>query len=178
MKLFYVLLLSFFCVNFVFSNKIKEKKTKTRINLFHIERNKNKNQVHYAITLNGNCRPNSNQPIYVYWLTLEAEKPVTSKIRWYEQRAYGIKEQKQKDPNQFAMILYAFPQKDIYVTFSFDKKKRRCKAVASTKILHREALLHRIYVFAKEKFLIPSVEYVDVFGRLPDGSPIKERLSP
>ena len=178
MKLFGILLFNFLYCNFLLSTEIKTKTNHTNIKLFHIERNKNKNQVHYAITLNSVCKPNGNKPIYAYWLDLEAKKPVISKIRWYEQKAYGIKVQKNIPPNQFSMILYAFPKQNIYVTFFLDEKTKRCKAIASTTILNKQALLYKMYVFAKTKFLIPSVQYVDVFGKLPNGSLIKERLLP
>src|SRR4029078_2517058 len=39
--------------------------------VFFIQRNKNRNEVHYAISLDENCRPKGDEPMTNYWLRLE-----------------------------------------------------------------------------------------------------------
>ena len=148
------------------------------VNLFHIERNKNKNQVHYAIRLNKNCEPAVKKPVYAYWLNLEAKKLKTSPVKWYQKAAYGIKEQKKNAANQWKIILKALPTKKIYVRHFRNKKSDQCSATAWTQVAGKRARLNTVYVFAKEKSLIPKVKYVDIFGKLANGTAIKERIIP
>jgi hypothetical protein len=47
--------------------------------VFFIQRNKNKNEVHYAISLDENCRPKGDEPVKNYWLRLEG-RPERRKV--------------------------------------------------------------------------------------------------
>ena len=148
------------------------------IGLFHIERNKNKNQVHYAIRLDKNCKPKNKEPIYVYWLDLEAKTPEISSLTWIDQPAYGIQKQTKTSDSQVKLLLKALPNKVIYVQYFKDKKRNTCKASASTKISNKKSTLRMVYVFAKATLFIPVVQYIDIFGKLPNGSSVKERILP
>ena len=177
-KLFFLFCLVGFKVFFSDEKTLAAPKKSSSVNLFHIERNKNKNQVHYAIRLNKNCEPIAKKPVYAYWLNLEAKKPKTSPVKWYQQAAYGIKEQKKNAANEFKIILKALPTKKIYVRYFRNKRSDQCSATAWTQVAGKRARLNTVYVFAKEKFLIPKVKYVDIFGKLPNGAAIKERIIP
>lgn len=44
----------------------------SRANLFHIKRNKNRNEVHYAVRYDeAACKPMGDEALYGYWLMLE-----------------------------------------------------------------------------------------------------------
>ena len=169
----------FFLLNILLNSIIPQTLTNDiNINLFYIERNKNKNKVYYALKLNKECEINTQEPIFVYWLNLEMKKPTTSPIRWFEKKAYGIKEQTKHSSRQLKLILNALPTKVIYIKYFRDKKSKQCKAIPMSKISNVKSRLSKVYVFAKKKFLIPQVQYIDIYGRLPNASPIKERILP
>ena len=149
-----------------------------KINLFHIERNKNRNQVHYAIKLTKDCHLPDKESMFVYWLDLELKKYQTSNIKWFEQRAYGIKQQTEKFPSQLEVILYALPERKIYVKYFQEQKTKECKAIATMKISNTKVELRKVYVFAKERFFIPTVKYIELFGETSEREVIKEKISP
>ena len=53
--------------------------------IFHIDRNKNRNQVHYGVRVDAGCRPVGAEPVYNYWLRLEEDPPVDRLVHsWRE----------------------------------------------------------------------------------------------
>ncbi len=140
--------------------------------LFYIERNKNRNRVQYAVRLDANCLPKGKKPIYAYWRMLEKGPRVTESVGYFERKAYGIKSQKVVK-NQIKMTMQALPKKK--VTVSFEKKNGKCLAKASTSINKNQAILSKIYVFAVEGLMLPTVKYIDILGKA-SGRPVKERI--
>src|SRR5688572_3509680 len=89
-----------------------------RANLFHIKRNKNKNEVHYALRYDEKtCKPVEDEPLYGYWLMLEKGPNVYEPIGRLERMAYGISSQEMKGADLIVQ-LKAFPDRPIRVTFA------------------------------------------------------------
>jgi hypothetical protein len=143
-----------------------------RQNLFHIKRNKNRNEVHYAVRYDEKtCKPVDSEPLYGYWLMLEKGPNVYEPIGRIERMAYGISSQSIKG-NDLVVQLKAFPDRPIRVTFN---QGGGCSITANVLISGSEAHLKQISVFAEEGFIKPTVKYVDISGTR-SGAPVSEHI--
>ncbi|HRP69736.1 MAG TPA: DUF4833 domain-containing protein [Turneriella sp.] len=140
--------------------------------VFYIQRNKNRNEVHYALRLNPEaCVPVGKHPLFAYWRNLEISPTAIEPIGRFESIAYGIASQELKG-NDLFVKLRAFPERIIRIHF---EKNPRCTATAHVTINGRESELKFIYVFAKEGLIKPTVIYVDINGQL-NGVKVSERI--
>jgi|JI8StandDraft_1071087.scaffolds.fasta_scaffold114513_2 hypothetical protein len=146
----------------------------SRANLFHIKRNKNRNEVHYAVRYDeAACKPMGDEALYGYWLMLEKGPNVFEPIGRLERMAYGIQSQSMSG-NDLLVKLKAFPDREIKVVFS--KAGAGCKITPYIAINGQESVLKSISVFAEEGFIKPTVKYVDVSGT-KGGAPVTERIN-
>jgi hypothetical protein len=144
-----------------------------RANLFHIKRNKNKNEVHYAVRYDEKtCKPVEGDAVYGYWLNLEIGPNSYEPIGRFERIAYGISSQEVKG-DDLMVQLKAFPDRAIRVNFS---AAGGCKISAHVAINGQEAKLKHIYVFAEEGLIKPTVKYVDIIGSR-GGTAVTERIN-
>lgn len=142
-------------------------------NVFHIERNKNRNLVQYVIRiLPQSCQAASKEPVFGYWRDLEEGPNVTSQLLWYEKPAYGFKSQAVKG-NVVYLRLMALPERTITLTLS--KNSSTCLAKATTKINGRTASVKQVYVFAEEGLIKPTVKWIEIRGTL-SGKAVTERI--
>lgn len=143
-----------------------------RSNLFHIKRNKNRNEVHYGIRYDEKtCRPVDNEPLYGYWLMLEKGPNVLEPIGRLEKMAYGIQSQELRG-DDLIVQLKAFPDRAIRVTFN---AAGGCRITPFLPINGQEAVLKFISVFAEEGLIKPSVKHVDISG-VQGGAAVSERI--
>jgi hypothetical protein len=144
--------------------------------VFHIAKSENRNQVHYGVRLDDECRPVGASPVYGYWRDFEVGPNARSELLDREQPAYGLTRPRfveQKDEGGTVSIgLRGFPDRSIRIeTF---RDGNTCRARALTKIGGQVAVLHNIYV---ELGMLFSIDFVIVKGlRLPDGRPIQEKV--
>jgi hypothetical protein len=125
--------------------------------LFHIERNKNANIVVYDARVLPEGKLTKKDPVEVYWLKL-AEDGERKKLKRIERKmAYGFKVRDQEDA-QLRLDMKADIGRDIFVAAVQDTFR------ALIDIDGRRAVLNRIYIFAKEGGILPSVEYIEMFG--------------
>ena len=61
--------------------------------LFTISKSQNKNQVQFAVHLDGQCAPLGEEPVFAYWRMLEKSPVAIESLLPIEQPAYGIKVQ-------------------------------------------------------------------------------------
>jgi len=133
-----------------------------RANLFHIKRNKNRNEVHYAVRYDEKtCRPMENEPVYGYWLDLEIGPNAYAPIGRFERIAYGIESQELKGED-LIVLLKAFPDRAIRLTFTGGATA--CKITPYVSINGQESQLKHIYVFAIEGLIKPTVKYIEIIG--------------
>lgn len=145
----------------------------SRANLFHIKRNKNRNEVHYAVRYDEkSCKPIDNEAVYGYWHDLEVGPNVYAPIGRFERIAYGISSQEIKG-DDLMLQLKAFPDRMIRINFS---NANGCKIVSYVTIAGFEAQLKHIYVFAEEGLIKPTVKYIDIIGTKA-GAPVTERIN-
>lgn len=147
-----------------------------RADLFVIERNKNRNQVQYAIRLDAGCAPVGDAPIEVFWRMLEVSPSATESIGAFEKMAYGIKSQARRGA-ETELRLEALPEKRLQVRTTKDPSGA-CVAEAYAPVQGGQARLTRIYVQAEDSALLPSVQHIDVTGVSASGAILTERLAP
>ncbi len=180
-KNFTFLLFIFLTPFFIIDSEEPDPKDPNSYYLFHIKRSRNKNEVHYAIRLDKECKPISKEPAFVYWLNLEDRHGQTYPIKWHERPGFAIEDQRIIKPDLVQMTLKALPEKNINIEISKNSKKnakRKCKAIPRLIIKGKKTIFKEVYVFAIPRFFIPIVQWVDIFGILPSGKIIKERVIP
>lgn len=144
-----------------------------RANLFHIKRNKNRNEVHYAVRYDEKtCKPVEGDAVYGYWLNLEIGPNAYEPIGRFERLAYGISSQEVKGED-LMLQLKAFPDRVIRVNFA---ATGGCKVSSHVAINGQESKLKHIYVFAEEGLIKPTVKYVDIIG-VKGSAPVTERIN-
>ena len=144
------------------------------IQLFTVQRSKNKNEVRYELRIDENCKPLGKEPVHGYWQELEKGPDVKLEIEGLDILAYGISYQK-VNGDTVKFKVKAIKDRE-YSAKSF-KKENTCYAEATTKINGKDAILKKVYIFSIEKFLKVKVKYIDLIGVLPDGSAIQERMN-
>jgi hypothetical protein len=140
--------------------------------LFHIERSKNANIVVYDALVDAEGRLHPKRPLEAYWELL-AEKGQRKKLSTLQRKmAYGFKARFVAD-NTVALDMAADIRREILVDVVGGVAR------ATIEIDGAQAVLERIYVKSVEGGFLPSVEYLDLFGRDPrTGAERHERLVP
>lgn len=125
--------------------------------LFRIERSKNANVVLYEAKLTPAGALDGENPVTASWLMLAAKGERESLTFLEKRMAYGF-EVSAVPEGGFALRLKALQQRTIRIA-----QRDGCAAATST-IGGHDAVLKRIYVKADDRALIPSVQYVEIFG--------------
>lgn len=141
---------------------------------FHIAKSENKNEVHFAIRLDEQCRLVGDEPVVAYWRDREVSEVETSELLFIERPAYDVGKVKVVSPRHVRFVLRAIPQRavDLEVVKADDG---RCVARAIAKIGGEAARLRRIFVELSGW----SVDYLTIRAeRLRDGVLLEERVVP
>lgn len=141
------------------------------INLFFVRRNKNRNEVHYALRVDPAAgKPLAKEPVFGYWQMHEKGTGVTEPITVFEQMAFGIESQNFAG-DTILLKLRAFPERIIRI--AQDAATGEWKPFIS--ILGKDSELSSFYVFAEESLFLPKVKYIEVHG-IHNGAPVTERI--
>ncbi|HTQ07490.1 MAG TPA: DUF4833 domain-containing protein [Polyangiaceae bacterium] len=141
--------------------------------LFVIARSKNANVVHYAARVHQNGRLDPDEPIVAYWI-MHAEDGRREALTWLEQKfAYGFTTALAPGGDALNLRLKAFSRRELAV-----RPDENGRFHAEMTVAARRARLERIFVASDESGLTPSVRYVDLFARLPEGARVSERILP
>jgi hypothetical protein len=140
--------------------------------LFHIERSKNANIVAYDALVDAEGRLDREHPLDAYWELL-AEKGQRKKLSTFQRKmAYGFKARFVGE-NTVSLDMAADIRREILVRVVGGVAR------ATIEIEGRETVLERIYVKSVEGGFLPSVEYLDLYGRdARTGAERHERLVP
>jgi hypothetical protein len=141
--------------------------------LFVIERNMNKNVVHYDAQLTRDGALDPKEPVIAYWVML-ANGGHREELTFLE-KLLGLGFTIQPDPNGqgYQMILAGNKEREIKVSQEKDM------VTAETMIAGRPAILRRLYVNLTKDFGFPKVNYIEVFGRDPQsGDERYEKIVP
>ncbi|XXF75790.1 DUF4833 domain-containing protein [Myxococcaceae bacterium GXIMD 01537] len=143
--------------------------------VFFIARSENRNQVHYGIRLDEDCRPTGPSPVHAYWRMHERGAGVTEPLLSLEGPVYGLSEDQrvEETPEGWSVHvrLRGFQSRPIDITVS--REGDRCAVRAWTSMEGASARLERIFV--KTRWPL-RVEYVLLSGTAQDGRPVREYL--
>src|SRR5690242_9963726 len=113
--------------------------------VFHIDRNKNRNQVHYGVHLDAHCQPLGDEPVYNYWLRREEDPPVVQPVKFFQQAAYGFQKQNVESDGRIEVRLRALPDRQLVVRVA--SVSGSCKAETFMTIDGKQAYLDKVFVF-------------------------------
>lgn len=143
--------------------------------VFHIDRNKNRNQVHYGVRVDEDCRPIGPEPVYNYWLRREKDPPEVEALHFYQQAAYGFQKQNIESDGRIEVRLRALPDRQLVVRVT--SVDGACKAETFLTIDGKQAYLEKVFVFAEEGLILPTVRYIELFGHGNDGIAVYEKIA-
>jgi hypothetical protein len=145
----------------------------TSVPLFVIERSINKNVVHYDARLTPDGKIDPQEPVVAYWVML-AEDGRREDLNWLERtKAYGFSIQPDSRPGAYRMTLAPYPQRQVSVSQDAGGPK------ATVEIAGRPAILQKIYIDVVERFGLPTVRYMELFGRdLLTQKLLSEKITP
>ena len=171
MKTIYIVLLILFIVPLHSFGK--------ELDIFFIRRSKNKNEVHYQMNVDNNCKVVDNDPVTEIWKLLEEGTNKTKPLSMFDRLAYDAENQEIVG-NWVHFNLKALGSRLIRATTIFDSEGNMCWPIVQIKVNGEWALLDYIFVSSKEGFLKPKVMYIDIYGKSLDPIPkqVTERIEP
>jgi len=143
--------------------------------VFHVDRNKNRNQVHYGVHVDEHCRPIGTEPVYNYWLKREKDPPEVESLHFYQQAGYGFEKQEVKKDQRIEIRVRALPDRELVIRVT--PVGQHCKAETFTTIAGKQAYLEKVFVFAEEGLVLPTVRYIELFGHSNDGQSVYEKIT-
>ena len=127
--------------------------------LFVIERSANMNVVHYVAQLTKDGALDPKAPVIAYWIMLANGGHREDLNLVEKQLAYGFTIRPDSSGRFYRMTLAADKEREIKVYQAGGNVK------AEMVIDGRPAFLHKLYVSSTESGILPSVNYVELFGR-------------
>ena len=143
--------------------------------VFHIDRNKNRNQVHYGVHIDEHCRAVGPDPVYNYWVRREKEPTEVEPLRFFQQAAYGFQKQEIEQDGRVEVRLRALPDRQLVIRLA--PVAGVCKAETFATIDGKQAYLDKVFVFADEGILVPTVRYIELYGRSNGGLAVYEKIA-
>ncbi|WP_434299173.1 DUF4833 domain-containing protein [Corallococcus exiguus] len=142
---------------------------------FFLSRSENRNQVHYALSLDEACRPVGTRPVQVYWRMLERGPSEVEELLGVEQPVYGLEDSQPVEATaegwRVRVSLNAFPSRPIDITTA--RVDGKCQVQAWTKLGNSVSQLEHVFVKTSWPF---SVDFVRLDGVGPDGQPVHELI--
>jgi hypothetical protein len=140
--------------------------------VFFVSKSQNRNEVHYALKVDEECRPSSSAPVRAYWLMREKGPGVVEPLLDKERRAYGIERQR-VDGSTVRVALSALPAREIAVQ-TWRSPEGACVSAATTAISGSRARLFNIHVIIDA--LGTGIESILLTGWKDDGTVVRERI--
>ena len=126
--------------------------------LFKIEQSESANFVQYDAQLAPGGTLDTTEPVVAYWI-MRAEDGRRERLNFLEVKlAYGFKTWWEADGDGVAVQLVSYPQKQLRV-YRVNGSYR-----VETVINGRLAFLERIYVKSVNGWILPRVEYLELYG--------------
>jgi hypothetical protein len=143
---------------------------------FYVAKSENRNQVHYAVRVDPECRPLGARPVFAYWQRLREGKRVDEPLVGLGTRFYGASDEQRVSPGrtggQVDIFVKALPR--LHIQIAIEKTDRGCRAVAFTSIAGARARLsHAFLQLARLKL---KLKYVELVGERLDGTGVTERI--
>jgi hypothetical protein len=136
-----------------------------------IERNLNKNEVHYAVRVE-HGRIDQEEPIVAYWIMKE-KGGIREDLNWIERKAYGFNIKKDKTGDFYYMTLKGYDKRSIKVLVQDGHPK------AEIGINKAPAYFEKMYIYAVGSGFIPDIKYIELKGKdVKTGIHVSERIIP
>ncbi len=140
------------------------------LNLFVIERSKNRNIVRYDLVLDKSGSYDVRRPLDVYWSML-AEDGRREELSALERQAYGYELLPNAKPSELGVRLVALKSRPLMVRGSKGSYR------AELSIQGVPAYLESVFVATREGPILPTVLYIELRGRsLRDRRALSERI--
>lgn len=142
-------------------------------NVMSITKSSNRNEVHYAASVDDRCVPVTQAPLRAYWQMRERGPNVTEPLTARERSVLGVESQTVSgDSIRFALGATA---SRVFVARVGRAADGTCTSSVVTTIAGTQARLVGVHV--KQTFF-GGVDYVQLTGRTPDGKTVNERMRP
>jgi hypothetical protein len=141
--------------------------------VMEIDKSSNRNQVHYALTVDASCAPVGTSPVHPYWQMLERGPSVTEPLEAREERVLGV-EREEVSATGVRFALRGMPGRT-FIVHTSSGDGRQCSSWVETTIAGSRARLAGVFVQQK---LFGSVDYVKIEGTREDGAVVSERVKP
>ena len=137
-----------------------------------IERNLNKNEVHYAVRI-AHGRIDQEEPIVAYWIMKE-KGGIREDLNWIEKRkAYGFNIKKDETGDFYYMKFKGYDTRSIKVLVKDGQPK------AEIGINKAPAYFEKMYIYAVVSGFMPDIKYIELKGKdLKTGIHVSERIIP
>ena len=144
--------------------------------VFFVAKSENRNQVHYGIRLDSECRPAGDTPVFAYWRMFERGPLATEPLLALEQPAYGLSAQRvvRRDDQGGSVFfaLNALPKRPIAVEST--AVGATCTANARAVVGGVQATLASVFVQLRWPFGVDSIR---LSGWASDGHAVGERIA-
>jgi len=144
---------------------------KTTERLFYIQRNHNANTIVYDANFDKNGKLIEDEPVEVYWIRYQEQgqrMELRTIEKWY---AYGV-DCEENENGSFKVELVADKNRAFYL-----QQTEPFKAIITTLINKKMAVLEHMYIFADNSGVWPTVKYIELFGSdLKTGTTTYEKI--
>jgi len=143
--------------------------------LFYIQRSSNANTVIYDANILPNKTLNPKEPVYTYWIRY-ADKGQKEELTTIQRTlAYGLYTNPiSAEPNTYEGYFLAYRKRKFVV-----KLDPKGNPIALFPINNKLQILKRVYVSVDERNVMPTVNYIELFGKDPvTGKDVYERFKP
>ncbi|WNG36982.1 DUF4833 domain-containing protein [Archangium violaceum] len=141
--------------------------------VFFIAKSENRNQVHYGIRVDEDCRPLGPKPVHGYWRMLEKGETEMAPLLGIEAPAYGLVDAQQVEHTpegwRVRVQLQAFSERTIEIDVL--RENGRCVTRAWTTVGGVTSQLDHVYVRLAWPF---GIERILLIGVDPDGRTVQE----
>jgi hypothetical protein len=150
------------------------------LSLFSISKSENKNQVVYAVQVDGACRPVGDAPVHAYWRMLEKGPGRIEPLLSREEFAYGLASQQTEaiagtEGDRVVRVrLRALPDRTIVIRTV--RNAETCAATATATVSATRVSLYNVHARLRVLF---GIESLTLSGRAVDGGTVvQETLKP
>ena len=143
--------------------------------LFYIQRSTNANTVVYDANLLPNKSLNPQKPVYTYWIRFDEQGQKEELTTIQRTLAYGLYTNPiPSEHNTFEGYFLAYRKRKFVV-----KLDAKGNPIALFPINNKLNILKRVYVSVNEPNLMPTVNYIELFGKdAVTGKDVYERFKP
>ena len=129
--------------------------------IFYIQKSYNQNTVVYAANIGEDGKLDPKNPVLAYWRRYQ-EEGQKRELKYFERTfGYGVHSKPLKEKNNtYTFTIVSLKDMNFVITQS-----KSGKPIVATTINGKHANLERVYVTAEHEKVVPTVFYVEVFGK-------------